>query len=521
MRDSRRIGSTSGGTTGRRRGGVLALVVVAVLAVATLSAGLLQVSSAMTKRQVSNTNIKLAFYMAESGLAEAYQGLSIGKTGNVGTQAAPARFGNGLFWVEATDNPDGTVTLDSTGMVANAEAELSLVVEPRLSSVAALGVFADVRLDIGPGMVSDGYDSGASAYEQSVLTAKLSSPGGVLPGVGGGSAYAPPPLGKTGSNGPILVTGTGPTPTVIDGDLTPGPGQAVTAAGHVTIHGSTVAADATVSLPPVSVPSFPPSSGIIHSGPVPYLVLPGQYQLPQLEAATGAEIIVQGPSTLVLDRLQLASGAALHFDTTGGSVSLFVNDVLELQAGSVVSSSGENAWEVTIQVPGALASPALLAATSDFHGVVYAPQATVEVHSSFEFSGSLVGRELDFVGPVQLHFDQYLEEIAEELALPRLVSWRIVKFSNPNGLSKVMDPFLFLGVDRTLCPLPAEAHEDQTIEVTFEALGSGLTSRYAGLESAFDWSLVGKVYSITRDGLQIDPDGGGVAEFSATLLELP
>ena len=97
-----------------RRGNVLGVVLVVVLTIATASAGLLQLSAATARRQSAAMHRTLAFYLAEAGLAEAYAGLTIGKTGNVGSEGRPAVFGDGLFWVAATDNGDDTVTLDCT-----------------------------------------------------------------------------------------------------------------------------------------------------------------------------------------------------------------------------------------------------------------------------------------------------------------------------------------------------------------------------------------------------------------------
>ena len=537
MRTKRNRAAT-GGRTRSRRGGVLAFVVMAVLAVATLSAGMLQVSSAMTKRQVSNTNMKLAFYMAETGLAESYQGLSIGKTGNVGSPAAPAALGNGLFWVEATENLDGTVTLDSTGMLGNGRAELSLVVERRLTSVASLGVFADGGINIGPGMSLDGYDSGASAYEQEVqhqLIQSLGSgigeaTGGLIGGTGpiGGTLLGTTealltqpsvdlPMGRLGSNSSINVVGDVNAPTVIDGNLIPGPGEAVVTTGDVTINGTSAPAKHATTLPAITAPTFTPSSSINHSGLIPHLILPGQHQMPLLQTNSGAEVVIQGPATVVLDELRVLQGSTLSFDTTGGAVHLYVKDLLDFEQGSAVNTSSQKAWEVTIQVPGTMLDTATLAATSQFYGLIYGPQAVFQIESPFEYFGSIVADELNFVGPVQMHYDEHLEEIAEELALPRLVSWRIVQLSNPLDLSKVMDPFTLLGLDRDTCPGPAASHEDQNLEVFYVPAGGGAETSYVGPESGFDWSLVDDVSSIIRDGVKIDPDGGGLAELGSAL----
>ena len=83
-----------------RRGNALVLSLIVVLVVSTLAASFLQLTSAVTRRQANAVDIKQAFYLAESGLTEAYSGLMQGKTGSVGSQADPAIFGRGLFWVE-------------------------------------------------------------------------------------------------------------------------------------------------------------------------------------------------------------------------------------------------------------------------------------------------------------------------------------------------------------------------------------------------------------------------------------
>ena len=88
--------------THAQRGGAMVLALIAVMAAAMLAAGFLQLSSAITRRQSAAVSTRQAFYLAEAGLAEAYMGLSVARTGNVGTEELPVSFGGGLFWVEAT-----------------------------------------------------------------------------------------------------------------------------------------------------------------------------------------------------------------------------------------------------------------------------------------------------------------------------------------------------------------------------------------------------------------------------------
>ena len=97
----------------------MALVVVATVTV--FAAGFLQFTALRARGQSLALDRKRAFYLAEAGLAESYAGLRIGKTGVVGTQADPAAFGAGLFWVEATELSEDILSLDSTGMVGRAQ----------------------------------------------------------------------------------------------------------------------------------------------------------------------------------------------------------------------------------------------------------------------------------------------------------------------------------------------------------------------------------------------------------------
>src|SRR5207249_1042936 len=109
-------------------------------------------------------NKKRAFYVAEGGLAEAFAGVTCGKSGNVGTKAAPAALGDGLFWVEATELQTNQIKLESTGMVGSGRAVLALVVERGDKSAAALGMFSTGKVTLTSGSLVDGYDSSQGSY---------------------------------------------------------------------------------------------------------------------------------------------------------------------------------------------------------------------------------------------------------------------------------------------------------------------------------------------------------------------
>ena len=474
--------SRSRGTL-QRRGGALVLAMITVLVVATLTAGVMGLNQAVSRRQDAATNTKLAFYMAEAGLAEAYAGLLVGKTGNVGTPAQPAAFGNGLFWVVATDNGDDTVELDSTGMAGNGEATLSLVAERGASSVAALGMFSTSAITVAPGALVDGYDSSKGSYESQVL-------GGL----------APLGMGRLGSSGLIAATGTSELPTVINSEVTPGPEQTLATGEFVEHYGTVQPASAAAPLPPVEVPEVALAAGIRQRSPVPLLILPGTTGLEFLNVATSTEVIVQGPAQLVIGSLNLAPGSELTIDPSAGRVDIYLTRALDLQPGSTLVIQGEDPSLVSLQFAGEPASPLRLASETAFHGVIYAPEATFKVAASFEVFGALIGDTVTLEGAVQLHFDRNLAELSIESALPKLLSWRIVSLS-ASGASGA-SPFAMRGLDPDTLPSPSEAHADQMIHVEYWDLG-GTPRSYDGLESGFDWDNVLDVGTLTRDGVKV------------------
>ena len=449
-----------------------------VVLVSALAAGFLQLSSQLVNNRKASRDKRAAFYMAEAGLAEAYVGLTIGKTGNVGLPTAPATFGNGLFWVEATPLEGDLVRLESHGRVRTGNAVLSLVAEKGERSVASLGVFSGKKLDVPPGSVLDGWDSESGGYPTQAAV-----------GLNDG--------GRLGSNSDVTISGTAKLPTKILGDVASGPGATVTMTGEVDFSGESGPSRAAQSLPPITVPAIEPGKPLDHSAVEPLVLPAGNWNFSEMAVRPGADLVLQGPATIVTQSLQVEGNAQLTFDTTGGEISLMATSGLEFAAGSLVSTTDVQPDQVVIQVTGPTASPVLLQGKSQFFGVVYAPQADIQVASSFEVFGALVGAGLQFSGPVRLHFDRHLDELALEAVLPTLMSWRIVELdAEPRGLN---DPFQVLGVDPALCPPAAEAHADQVLHITYTDLG-GSTRTYDGQETDFDWGNVLQVDELSRDG---------------------
>ena len=500
-------------TQGAQTGSALVLSLLVVLTVVLFSGTFLQMSAAITNRQAQATDQKRSFYLSEAGLAESYAALRIGRNGNIGSAAEPARFGSGLFWVEATDLENGLIALESHGWSGTASTVLDLVVEEGSSSVAALGVFSGGDLEIPTDSLLDAYDSRKGPYvppppteptgktgkllgglidatleDEVVLVTELDGPLRVYESIGSLNGA------RVSANGDVTIYEDLGDETRVIGDLRPGRGQTLTQNGSPAIAGTTDELLSPVGLPPVSAPVFEAAPGIVWSSATP-LVLPAvQGAYDRLVVSANATVTVTGPSTIVLDELTLDQAAELVFDTSDGPIHVYVHQVLQVAPSSVLSFPEQDPTRLSLQYDGA--ADAAVLATGEFFGLLFAPSARMTIGASLEVFGAAIASELEFEGPARVHFDRALGEQAETAALPKLYSWRIVSLEGsaaPSG-----DPFLTLGVTKEALPKPSEAWEDQPIKLEYYDR-AGTLQVYAGMESLFDWSLVGQVLSITRE----------------------
>ena len=469
----------SGPRGASRRGSALVLSLIAVVTVVVLAASFSQFTSSVANRQTQAVHRKRAFYLAEAGLTEAFAGLSQGKSGNVGSEASPALLGDGVFWVAATEPDPGYVRLESTGMIGTGKVELSLVAKRGEDSVAALGVFAKGSLTIGVGSLIDAYDSSKGSY-----ASQTDHSGASL-----------------GSNANITVAGTVAKPSTIKGDVTPGPDKAVNTSGTVTITGSTTAAMVSTDLPAITAPDVTLGAAVVQSSPYPLVIPAGTIGYQSLTVQTGTQAIIQGPATVKLGSLTVAGTGQLTFDTTHGPIELTVTDAIACGAQSSLSTSGTRPQDVTIQVPGPTVASLKLRSVGPFYGVIYAPQAQVTVGTAFEVYGALVANSLTFDGAAKLHFDQHLAQLAAEAALPRTLSWRLISLESSSS-DLATDPFVLLGLNKSLLPAPKAAHADQNLSIDYYD-ASNVYHRYVGLESHFDWNVVKTVIAATRDGYEV------------------
>lgn len=480
-----------------RRGGALLLSVVAVMVVSILAAGFLNLTLSVTRRMNASADSARALELAEAGLAEAYTGLALARTGAVGSEAEPAVFGDGLLWVEVIEHAVGRIELRSTAMHGSGRATLGLVAEPTTLSVGSLGFFTVEDLRLNPDVRLDSYDSALGSYLDQLNTALNNK-------------------GIVGSNGDVSVaSGNLIFGKVISGTL----GTVDLASGAIVTGGTSQRAEDEV-LPPVDVPPLVATTSLKYTGATPKIVPPGEIAYQTLSVGKNSKMVLKGPLTLVVEDLKTALGAELTFDTTDGPIQLYVTNSLDLSTSSIVNTSTQITSDTQIYVTAPAGKTVSFGAKSQFYGFIYAPEAEVHISAKYELYGGLVCSELQLAAQGKMHYDLALGATLKS-TLPILQAWRVVEM--PTAIATVRkDPFAVLGLEKSaLLPL-AEAHADQLLDIRYESVG-GATKSYLGLESEFDWSDVAMLLYGSRDGLAFflpDDYAGGDVVAGDPLVDL-
>ena len=462
-------------TSGSERGAALIYSVVAVMVVSILAAGFMQLALSVTRRLSSTSDTTQAFNIAEAGLSEAYTGLGVARTGNVGTVDAPAAFGGGLVWVEATAHANGMIELESTGMYGTGRATIGLACEPVARSVATLGFFTLEDLRLNPSVRLDSYDSSLGAYLDQINTALNNQ-------------------GLIGSNGDISIA----SGITILGDVIYGPTGKIDIASGSVVTGGTSARPELETLPPIEVPNIPLGKPVKYTSGVPMVVPPGEAGYPVLDMGKNTKLVLKGPLTLVAGDFILRSGAQLLFDTTDGPIDVYVTNSLDFNTSSVVSTSTNKTADSTFLVAAPEGKTVNFGAKSQFYGFIYAPDADVHISAQYELYGGLACRSLQLAAQGKMHLDTALGALLES-SLPIMRSWRVVELPQRASINR-MDPFDVLGLDPNALPTLAAAHEDQVLELRYVDM-EGRTQNYFGRESDFDWQDVKELLYGVRDGL--------------------
>ncbi len=501
------LGSSRRGHT-RRRGTALIASLIVVMTVATLGATLIQVNNAITRRQMTAIDTKRAFYVGEAGLSEAFMAVSQGKSGNIASPATPATFGDGVYWVEATEDASGRIALRSTGLCGMGRFSISVVVERQVNPVASLGMFSDEELIVGEGTIVDGYDSSLGPFESQLdpsFAFDTTGSGAVLTSnhdvvlEGGGGAQGPQMPGM-------------PNGTRVLGDSSPGPRSVTSIGPGAVVTGATAPRSDRFQAAEVVLPPNSTTGRVSHGDSIPLALSGPDVGYRTVKVASGAKLILQGPTTVVVESLSIASGGHLEIDGTNGAVRLFVTEEVTMEANSILTSVTRDPkdfsmfvtsanWFRDTLLPGVLApilnvepeSPVQLLGEGEFVGYLYAPFSKVTVPSKLRFFGAAAALALDIEPGARISFDSAIATAdINQLGLPQLVSWRVVELPDEPIVKSKLNPDTFLAL-QGVTPTPSKnAAVESFIEIVFRDL-SGQVQTFTGAEGSMNWAGVSGV----------------------------
>ena len=388
-----------------RRGSILLLVVMLMCGVAVLSLALISMTNAFHGEQRTSREELAAQYVCEAGLGEAFLQLQSTGDGNLGSEDAPVAYGDASFWVVATDLGDERTSLLATGIDDHARARIEMIVAEEPGGFFQWGVFADDSLHMDSNARVDSYDSRDGPYVAQVT--------------GSGNAAHALENGDIGSNGPITMDSN----TLVWGDATPGPTDAVVQSGNSDVTGATRPLVTPVVFPPIAVPAGGPGASATINGIG--LRGPGTHFFNNLTLNSNSILTVTGPATLVVRNLNIGSNSRLLVNALGGGVTIYVARNFVLDSNAQIRSLTSKPSDVTINLSSTATNTIFFDSNTELYGTVYAPRADITIDSNAQIFGAIAARTLELASNAFVHYDEALARLDDGGDGFRLLCWRV------------------------------------------------------------------------------------------------
>lgn len=538
-----------------RRGSALLIALLTVMAVASLSGFLFTIHVAGHREQVAGIDQKRAHYLAEAGLAEGAMAVIQGKSGDVGTAAKPAKFGDGVFWVKAENTGHDLINLKSVGLCGTGRVALETTIRRKLNPIASLAVFGDSGVTVAPGAVIDGFDSNLGPY---TLDPTYPFP------TSGSSGFV-------GSNGSIVLqslVGRSIVPAHVFGDSLPGPHGSVVQDPGSTVTGSMAPRFSIVSFPQLVVPD-PNHKGDVTVDANTLSIVGEDVQYGRVSIQNNGTLQIVGPARVRLDDFTLLAGSALAIDTSNGPVLLYFMGDLVMDAGSTLDHTGHThghyaammitarnySTQTTTSVHGgthvnpnapnqggpsstqpvnytdeiygtedwayatnrwipARDAVITIATSGEFHGIIYGPEVVLDFPASLRLFGGVVVSRLRIAQDAHITVNHALatSSIAGE-GLPVFLGWRVSDVPETPLTTSPLDPLSHLDLVNTDLKLMGSslAHRENFISIKYVSTADGSENHYEGHVAHFNWmrprSVVGlKYYDPELDNAPTESD---------------
>ena len=377
------------GRSGERGSAILTVTVVLTVLMILLLAFLNLVGRTHAEQEQVRDGQQLQ-YAAETGLAEAFLELQLERDPVIGAPDAPREFSGARYFVEREDLGTRIYALQATAFDARNRERIELIVREIPDGFFRFAVFGDEGVLFDPSSFVDSYDSSMGTYDEQYDS-----------NTGHATEF-----GNVGSNVDIALR----TNTEIYGSASPGPEHEVQFLGpNTVVTGSTDPAEGLVPLPPIEVPVIPSSGAAVIKGTTLRLG-PGDVHYSSLAVSSGGAIEIRGPARVVFDDLAMAANTRLTMLTTGGPVEIYGTGNFRLQSNSQLITHTSRPHDAAIYLTGNNLDGRPRAtiefnANSDYTGLIYAPNARIEIQTMFQLYGSVMARQVALGSNSAIHFD--------------------------------------------------------------------------------------------------------------------
>ncbi len=454
-----------------------------VTIVASLGAGLVQVSSVSTKKQVTGIDTARALYIAEAGLSEAYLAVAQGRSGELGSVQEPAEFGDGYYWVEATDLPDDQVQLEATGLVGHGRFTLAMILRRSVNEIGSLGMCGLKDVTIGEGAQLD-------ILEVNVDGSPVSK------------VIEDPKPTKIRSNGDITVhaPAKGGATTRIEGSIHPGPNGIADLDPGVVVTGTVAGSSRGITLPSFKIPRLGVSNGnVSFPREETALTLETDVAYDNVFIPEGKQITLKGPMRLRVENLVVNGGGELIIDTSNGPVGIYTTGATIFDVGSNLSNIGADPTQCSLFAltpERSDKSTVSLLGSGAFFGMIVAPKSLVDVPGDLRLAGSIVSESLNIGANAHVSFTPQLEKAGYGIEMtPTIVAWQILD---------VPDTVLTRGGDSidfklkvNAIPTKRSATSAPEVEVTLKYVSTAkVNMSFTGLVTDIPWANISHVDTV-------------------------
>ncbi|MFT5198398.1 MAG: hypothetical protein ACI87O_001055 [Planctomycetota bacterium] len=466
---------------------IASLVLVTI--VAGLGAGLVQVSSVSTRKQITSIDTTRALYIAEAGLSEAYLAVAQGRSGTLGSPEEPAEFGDGYYFVETKELADDQVELKATGLVGHGRFTLAMVLRRSVNEVGALGMCGLNDVSIGEGAQLDTWEVEVDGGLKGAALNGLSKPTQIR------------------SNGDITVYAPekGLITTKIDGHIHPGPNGIADLDPGVIVTGTTASSSRGITLPNFKIPrlgtnlgnmSFPEGTDTI--------VLSSDAVYENIFIPAGKQVILMGPMRVRTANLAVYGGGNLHIDTSNGPVGIYTTGATIFEPRSLLSNVGQDPTQCSLFAltpERTEKSTVSLLGSGVFFGMIVAPKSLVDIPGDLRVAGSVLAETLNIGANAHVSFTPQLERAGFGIEMsPTIVAWQIVETPNSTLTNGPGTVDLRIRLNSILTKPSATSQAEDELLMKYRSINN-LETFYEGHEAGIPWPDVKEVYAVQwKDG---------------------